>query len=123
MLNVKQSAGGGRNGLWWLLIALGTGLLAGLLARYLILENVTQAHSCRLDAQQLICRLRSALGWSIHFQLFGLVALLTALLAWLPTLRWLAWPALLLSAGGLLLYNTTYAAIALIMALLVALRD
>lgn len=112
-----------RNKLLWLVLVLLAGLLAGLVLRYAILENVNQARICQGDPLQMMCRLRSTLGWSIYFQLFGWGALLLALPSWLTPLRAMVWPALMMSACGLLLYNTTYAAIALIVALLAALRD
>lgn len=98
------------------------GLLLALALRYGLLENEVQARMCREGFASHWCAIRSALGWSIHYQLIGLTALALGVAGWLPGLRRAALPALLLAAGGLLLYNATFAAVALVVALLAALR-
>lgn len=110
-------------GRWWAIAAaLGSGLLLAALLRYGILENEAQDLMCRRGGVSGWCRVRATLGWSIHYQLFGLAGLALGVVAWLPGLRRAAFPALLLAAGGLVIYNATPAALALIIALLAALQ-
>src|SRR5512143_3703631 len=117
MKRVKVTAGR-----WWLISgAFSAGLLLAAALRYGILENEALDQVCQ-GAANGWCTAQSVLGWSIHYQLFGLVGLFLGIAAWLPGARWLALPGLLLAGCGLLIYNTTYAAVAAIVALLAALR-
>lgn len=90
--------------------------------RYGILENEAQDLRCREGISSFWCSVRSATGWAIHYQLFGLMGLFLGIAGCLPRLRWLAYPGLLLAGCGLLIYNATYAAVAVVIALLAALR-
>jgi hypothetical protein len=98
------------------------GLLLGAAFRYGILENQTQAMICNEQNGGGWCSLRPALGWSIYHQIFGFGGLFLAMAAWLPRLRPFAFPALLVGGCGLFVYNTTYAAVAVVVAILAALR-
>lgn len=98
--------------------ALAAGLLLAATIRYHLLEN--DALQCQADAAGGWCRLRAVLGWTLYHQLIGLTGLALAIAAWLPALRRLALPGLLVAGCGLALYNTTYAAFATIIALLAA---
>lgn len=101
--------------------AVAGGLLLAAAIRY-ILENEAQDLLCRQGGGSRWCPVRSALGWSIHYQLFGLAGLFLGMAGWLPRLRWAAFPGVLLAGCGLLVYNTTYAAVAMVVALLAALH-
>jgi len=117
MKSVKVTAGR-----WWLIgIVFSGGLLLAAALRYGILENDALDQICQ-GAANGWCTAQSVLGWSIHYELFGLGGLVLGLVAWVPGARWLALPALLLGGCGLLIYNTTYAAVAAVVALLAALR-
>lgn len=110
-------------GRWWaIVVALAGGLLLAAAIRYGILENEAQDLLCREGGGGGWCAVRSALGWSIHYQLFGLGSLFLALLAWLPRLSGAAFVALLLAGCGLFIYNTTFAAVGVVVALLAALQ-
>lgn len=99
-------------------VALATGLLLSVSIRYQVLEN--DALQCQVDAAAGWCGLRATLGWMLYHQLIGLFGIALAIAAWLPALRRLALPGLLVAGCGLALYNTTYAAFATIIALLAA---
>lgn len=107
----------------WLCCLIAIGLILGALLRFYLLEDVTQVRLCESAASSVLCRLRSLLGWSIYHQLFGLSGALLAIFAWLPRLRGLAWPGLVMSCLGLVLYNTTYAGVGFTVALLSMLRS
>lgn len=102
--------------------AVAAGLLLAAALRHGLLENAAHALRCREAPAAAGCTVREALGWLIYHQLIGLSGLALAAAAWLPPLRRLALPALLVAGCGLALYNTTYAAIAAIIALLAALQ-
>lgn len=111
-------------GRWWAIVmAFAGGLLLAAAIRYGILENEVQELMCRQGSGGGWCSVRSAMGWSIHYQLFGLAGLFLGLAAWLPRLRRAALPALLLAGCGLFIYNATYAALAVVVALLAALQS
>ena len=108
---------------WWSIgLALGGGLLLASALRFGILEDRAQDLLCRQGGGGFWCLLRSGLGLSIHYQLFGLTALALGLISWLPKLRRLALAGLLLAACALMLYNVTYGALALVISLLAALQ-
>lgn len=110
-------------GRWWaIVVAFAGGLLLAAAIRYGIFENEAQELMCRQGSMSAWCSVRSALGWSIHYQLVGLTGLFLALAGWLPGLRWAVFPALLLAGCGLFVYNATYAAVAVVVALLAALQ-
>ena len=109
-------------GKWMAIVAaVSGGLLLAAAIRYGILENETQEMMCRQGGNGW-CSLRASLGWSIYHQLFGLAGLFLGMAAWLPRMRWAAYPGLLLAGCGLFIYNATYAAVAVIVALLAVLR-
>ncbi len=112
-----------RAGRWWLMgVAFAAGLLLAAALRYGILENDALDLTCLKETANGWCSIQSALGWSIHYQLFGLAGLFLGAAAWLPRLHGLAFPSLLVAGCGLLIYNTTYAAVAVIISLLAAMR-
>jgi hypothetical protein len=93
--------------------------------RFGLMEVEPEADPCLAAPAGLMCRGRSALGLAIHFQAFGIAALLLAALAWLvPTPRrpWAASAALLVALPALVLYNVRFGAPATVLALL-ALAD
>jgi len=120
MKHVKVSMAGR---CWAIAGAFSAGLLLAVAIRYGVLENEAQDQMCRAGRSNGWCSMRAAVGWSIHYQVFGLTALFLGIAGWLPKLRWLAFPGLLLAGCGLLIYNTTYAAVGFIVALLAALHS
>lgn len=110
-------------GRWWAIVAaFAGGLLLAAAIRFGIFENAAQELMCRQGGVSGWCSVRSALGWSIHYQLVGLTGLFLALAGWFPGLRWAVFPALLLAGCGLFIYNATFAAVAAVVALLAALQ-
>ncbi len=108
---------------WWLIgAALVSGLLLATAMRFGVLANEAQDLMCRQGSGGAWCSVRSMLGLSIHYQLFGLMGLALGLAGWVPKLRGSAIAGLLLASCGLLLYNTTYAAVAVVLSLLAALQ-
>lgn len=97
-------------------------LTAMLWLRYGVMESGVLTAQCAGAAPAWWCGGRSALGWLIHYQVFGWAALLLGLLAWTTAGRRFAWLALVLSLTGLVLYNATLAAVGLVAALLRAAR-
>lgn len=95
-------------------------LLYGL--RFGLMEVEPAADPCLDSPAGLPCRLRSALGLAIHFEVFGMVALATTGLAWLAPVPWrrgFAAAGLLLGLVALVLYNVRFGAPAVVLALLV----
>lgn len=119
MTTVKLSMAGK----WWAIAGVfASGLLLAVAIRYGMLENEAQDLMCRQGSGSSWCSVRSAVGWSIHYQLFGLAGLFLGIAGWMPRLRWAAFPGLLLAGCGLFIYNATYAAVAVVVALLAALQ-
>lgn len=91
------------------------------LFRFQVMEIAPEADPCLFDAGGSACRIRAAIGFCIHLQLFGSVALLLGLLAHLArgaTGRILAYLALYAALLALVLYNVRYGAPAAIAAVL-----
>ena len=104
-------------------IALWLGVLYGV--RFGLMEIEPATDPCLGDPDGLPCRGRAALGLAIHFQAFGIAALVIAALAWLvpaPRRPWAAGIALLVALPALVLYNVRFGAPATVLALL-ALAD
>jgi len=111
------------NNRWWpSVVWLAGGLLLAAALRYGILEDTAQDLLCRQGGGGVGCGLRSALGVSIHYRVFGLAGLALGLAGWWPKQRWAAFGGLLLSGCGLMLYNATFGAVAAVVSLLAALQ-
>jgi hypothetical protein len=101
-----------------------TALLCAL--RFGVLEVSPDADPCLADATALACRWRAMLGTTIHFEVFGIIALSCSVLGWLlpaSTRRRCATATLFLAATALVLYNVRYGAPAAVLALLACVRD
>ncbi|QIH07006.1 MULTISPECIES: hypothetical protein [unclassified Pseudomonas] len=102
-----------------LLVALPLWLAASYGLRYGFMEDARWVGVCIDEAGRWECSLRSSLGWMIHFKVLGWSALGAALLAFVVPGRagWgLATLALLAAIPALVLYNTTLAVFALVLA-------
>lgn len=103
----------------------GVALLLWLLAlyafRFQVMEIEPEADPCLFDPPGASCRLRAAIGFCIHLQIFGTLALLLGLCAHLArgaTGRALAHIALFAALLALVLYNVRYGAPAAVAAVL-----
>ncbi len=109
------------------LLALATAIWLALLyaLRFGWIEISAEADPCLRDAQSAACRLRAGFGLLVHLQIFGTVAIVSALAAHLRLGRWrypCALVALWLALLALVLYNVSWGAPAAVIALL-ALAD
>jgi hypothetical protein len=101
------------------ILALAAGLVAYAL-RYGFIEPEALGAACA-SASLWWCAPRTLLIVATEWNLLGILALAAALLAWLPMLRWrseLAHAALVISGAGVVLYNASYCAAALVLAVL-----
>ncbi|MFJ2713180.1 hypothetical protein ACIOZM_20110 [Pseudomonas sp. NPDC087346] len=102
-----------------LLVLLPLWLAASYGARYGFMEDGKWVGICVDEASRWECSVRSNLGLMIHFKVLGWAALGTALLGFVLPGRagwWLAVLALVSGAPALVLYNTTLAVFALVIA-------
>jgi hypothetical protein len=102
-----------------LLVLLPLWLAASYGARYGFMEDGKWVGICVDEASRWECSVRSNLGLMIHFKVLGWAALGTALLGFVLPVRagwWLAVLALVFGAPALVLYNTTLAVFALVIA-------
>ncbi|SDT45421.1 hypothetical protein SAMN05216598_5839 [Pseudomonas asplenii] len=102
-----------------LLIVLPLWLAASYGVRYGLMEDGQWVGICVDEALRWECQARSSLGWLIHFEVLGWIALGAAVLAFvLPRrLGWgLAVLALLIGFPALALYNTSLAVFAVVLA-------
>lgn len=94
-------------------IALILWFLALYALRYGYFEISPEQDPCLRDAASNACALRSALGTTIHHQVFGLTGFFAAALAMVfrgSPRRWLGAVGLFVSAAALVLYNSRYGA-------------
>jgi hypothetical protein len=104
------------------LILSGTAVLGlALWARYGLIEPEGIAHAC-LGSDAWHCALRDLIVATFNRQQLGYVAVGAALLALLPRLRPLAWLAWVSGLAGLVFYCWDYAAVGVVLALLVLAR-
>ncbi|KTC44156.1 MAG: hypothetical protein ACN6QY_24385 [Pseudomonas sp.] len=102
-----------------LLLALPLWLAASYGLRYGFMEDARWVGVCMDEASRWECSLRSSLGWMIHFKVLGWSALGASLLAFVVPGRAGWWLAVLAMAAGipaLVLYNTSLAVFALVIA-------
>jgi hypothetical protein len=102
-----------------LLVLLPLWLAASYGARYGFMEDGKWVGICVDEASRWECSVRSSLGLMIHFKVLGWAALGTALIGFVLPGRagwWLAVLALVFGAPALVLYNTTLAVFALVIA-------
>jgi hypothetical protein len=102
-----------------LLVLLPLWLAASYGARYGFMEDGKWVGICVDEASRWECSVRSSLGLMIHFKILGWAALGAALLGFVLPGRagwWLAVLALVFGAPALVLYNTTLAVFALVIA-------
>jgi glycerol uptake facilitator-like aquaporin len=93
-----------------------------LAARYLMIENGPLGRACELAVSDLFCTVRLAIVHAFNNQLFGASALIFSSLAlWRPSFAALTL-GMSIAAAGLVLYNTTGAALAFALSLLVFAR-
>jgi hypothetical protein len=105
-----------------LIAAVVVSLGLALSARYLMIENGPLGRACEMAGSDAFCAFRLAIVHTFNNQLFGAGALLfTALALWRPSFAALTL-ALSLAAAGLVLYNTTGAAVAFALSLFVFAR-
>jgi hypothetical protein len=90
-------------------------------ARYGLIEPEGMAHAC-LGSEDWQCVLRDLIVATFSRQQLGYVAVGAAVLALVPRLRPLAWLAWASGLAGLMLYCWDYAAVGVVLALLVLAR-
>ncbi len=96
--------------------------VCGSLIRYQLMEPVEFLETCSATPNAPLCLLRSAVGFSIHFELFGLGSLVVVLLALWRQAKTLSYIALWLSIFAAVLYNINYASISFVLATFVIAR-
>ncbi|AZZ75137.1 hypothetical protein CCX46_08220 [Pseudomonas sp. RU47] len=109
-----------------LLVLLPLWLAASYGARYGFMEDGKWVGICVVEASRWECQVRSNLGLMIHFKVLGWTALGAALTAFVVPGRagwWLAVLALVAGVPALVLYNTTLAVFALVIAGLRLVRE
>lgn len=119
MIRLTQALFGSARPLGGVLLALVAALVAYAL-RYRFIEPEALGAVCASHGPWW-CAPRTLLIVATQWNLFGILALAAALLAWLPKMRWrseLAHAALAISGAGIVLYNASYCAAALVLALL-----
>lgn len=102
-----------------LFIVLPLWLAASYGARYGFMEDGQWVGICADEASRWECQLRANLGWLIHFQVMGWVALAAAVIGFLLPGRagwWLAALALICGLPALALYNASLAVFAVVIA-------
>ena len=101
---------------------LGSGLaLAGALTtltalRYLVLHSKMVVALCTADPEGVICQVRAVLGLLMYHQVFGLVALGLALMAFWRGSAPLSLAAMIVALGALVFYNAGMGAVAFVLA-------
>ena len=119
VLRLMHALFGSARPLGGVILALAAALVAHAL-RYRFIEPEALGAACA-SVGPWWCAPRTLLIVATQWNLFGILALAAALLAWLPMLRWrseLAHAALVISGAGIVLYNASYCAAALLLALL-----
>lgn len=97
-------------------------IMAGIahVTRYQFVEPEVLGELCQADDAPLWCLARTALVVGTQWGVFGALAMALAGLSFVVSLRWAryaAWAAMVVGGAGLYLYNTNFAAIALVFAL------
>jgi exo-beta-1,3-glucanase (GH17 family) len=85
--------------------------------RYGITTNVNLAKECSKDASSLLCILRTEIGYYTYLQIFGYVAMVCSILAYIIRTQWLSILSLFVSIGALLLMNSFLGAFAFVLSL------
>lgn len=85
--------------------------------RYGIFSNSYFAQKCNTSLGSLVCEIRSALGISVHYQTFGLVAVFSAAAAFFANKKTLSLLALFFSIGAILMFNTLLGCVAFVLSL------
>lgn len=91
--------------------------------RYGILLNSSLLAECNAYGGSLICKMRNALGAAIYLDVFGIIALLSAVVASLVNRKPISLLALFLSIAALLMFNTLLGSIAFVLSVLLLMKD
>jgi len=108
----------------FLAVAVGVMALA-VLVRFQLIEPQAIGIACSAPGAPWWCLPREALVLPFHFGVPGVIALALAVVAFLlegPWARRLAWIVMPVAAAGLILYNATWSAPAIVLALLTIVR-
>ena len=108
----------------FLAVAAGVTALA-VLARFQLIEPQAIGIACSAPGAPWWCLPREALVLPFHFGVPGVIALMVAAVGFFldgPWGRRLAWVAMPIAAAGLILYNATWSAGAIVLALLTVVR-
>ncbi|DAB27922.1 MAG: glycosyl hydrolase [Sulfurimonas sp. RIFOXYD12_FULL_33_39] len=76
------------------------------LIKYAILRNANLISECGSDSKMLLCTIREQLGAMIHFNFFGIAALLSTITALILNRQLVSHIALFLSMGALIMLNS-----------------
>jgi hypothetical protein len=91
--------------------------------RYGILSNSSLLAECNAFGGSFICKIKNALGTAIYVDGFGIIALLSALVASLVNRKPISLLALFLSIAALVMFNTLLGSIAFVLSILLLTRD
>lgn len=108
----------------FLAVAVGVMVLA-VLVRFQLIEPQAIGAACSAPGAPWWCLPREALVLPFHFGVPGVIALALAVVGFFlegPWARRLAWIAMPVAAAGLILYNATWSAPAIVLALLTIVR-
>ena len=85
--------------------------------RYGITNNADLAKECSKDSSSVLCVLRKEIGYYTYLQIFGYIAAVCSILAYIIRIQWLSVLSLFVSIGALLLMNSFLGAFAFMLSL------
>lgn len=94
-----------------------------LLVKYAILRNTNLISECGSDSKMLLCTIREQLGVMIHFNFFGIAALLSTLAALVLNKQLISHAALFLSMGALIMLNSSVGSFIFIISVYLVLKE
>jgi hypothetical protein len=91
--------------------------------RFGILSNKALLLACQMQPATWVCEIKSALGLAAYWDVFGSVAIATALFALVKRQKFTSLLALFFSVGALMLFNTSLGSIAFVVSLFLFTKD
>jgi hypothetical protein len=85
--------------------------------RYGFLSNSYFAQICNASPGSLVCEIRSALGISVHYQIFGLISMVSTIAAFFANKKPLSLLAMFFSIGAILMFNTLLGCVTFVVSL------
>lgn len=93
------------------------------LVKYAILRNANLISECGSDPTMLLCAIREQLGAMIHFNFFGIAALISTIVALILNRQLVSHVALLLSMGALIMSNSSVGSFVFIASVYLVLKE